>query len=329
VHGTFVGPDALGLLSELARLAPSLAEPLRQLQQEAIERLLDDAGNFTRHYAEVLDQSLNAGFPTAIPVRLFHWSSENHHLGRADGAVRLLSELARHPTPPPGRILLWGHSHGGNVFALMTNLLAADTATRNRFFRAARTYYRWPFGGGVRLPCWQEVRDQLHAKHRPCEPTQLDLVTMGAPVRYGWETGGYSQLLHFVHHRPVHGLPRERAAFPPTLDDVRQAASGDLIQWLGVAGTNLTPPVWAWRTWLADIRLNRMLQRGARRRDLISRWRYGHRVHQEGTTLLVDYDGPSQGHLGQHLAGHAVYTRVRWLLFHAEETVRRFYPADR
>jgi hypothetical protein len=29
--------------------------------------------------------------------------------------------------------------------------------------------------------------------------------------------------------------------------------------------------------------------------------------------------------VAQHAAGHAVYTRPQWLLFHAEEVARRFY----
>ncbi|MEO8496552.1 MAG: hypothetical protein ABI614_15910, partial [Planctomycetota bacterium] len=40
--------------------------------------------------------------------------------------------------------------------------------------------------------------------------------------------------------------------------------------------------------------------------------------------LLVDYGLPTE-HVGQHHAGHAVYTRLDWLLFHAEEIARRFY----
>ena len=47
-------------------------------------------------------------------------------------------------------------------------------------------------------------------------------------------------------------------------------------------------------------------------------------VPEEGTSLLVDY-GPAQGHIAQHFAGHAVYTRPEWMLFHAEEVTRRFY----
>ncbi len=52
------------------------------------------------------------------------------------------------------------------------------------------------------------------------------------------------------------------------------------------------------------------------------------RVAESGTTLLVDY-GASRGSLGDHRGGHAVYARPEWLLFHAEETARRFYqPAQ-
>ena len=71
-----------------------------------------------------------------VPVRLFHWSSENHHLGRADAAVRLIDEIAALELPRRKRILVWGHSHAGNVFALMSNLLAGDSESIERFFTA-------------------------------------------------------------------------------------------------------------------------------------------------------------------------------------------------
>ena len=102
------------------------------------------------------------------------------------------------------------------------------------------------------------------------------------------------------------------------------ATAGDYIQQLGIAGTNFTPPFWAWRAWISDIRLGRLLQAGLRKRDTLARLKLGIRVHQDGETLLVDY-GPAKGNITQHLAGHAVYTRLDWLLFHAEEVTRRFY----
>ena len=37
-------------------------------------------------------------------------------------------------------------------------------------------------------------------------------MTFGTPIRYGWDSGGYARLLHFIHHRPAPGLPADRAA---------------------------------------------------------------------------------------------------------------------
>lgn len=75
---------------------------------------------------------------------------------------------------------------------------------------------------------------------------------------------------------------------------------------------------------MADVRLGRLLQPRIRKRKLFERLKSDTRTHDEGTNLLVDYGLPT-GHIGQHIAGHAVYTRQDWLLFHAEEVARRFY----
>jgi len=324
VHGSFVGADALGVVREVARVSPKAAESLRRLEKQLVDSIAKDAGNYTTAFAEAFERQINRDGADRILVRLFHWSSENHHIGRADGAVRLLDELASQKDLTEGRILLWGHSHGGNVFALLTNLLNADSAMRREFFRAARPYFRWPVVGKVDMPVWTRTRARLSREGNPLRHLALDFVTFGTPVRYGWETGTCANLLHFVNHRPAGGLPADQAPFPPSIDDVLTARHGDYIQQIGIAGTNLAPTAWAWRAWLADIRLSRHLQAGIRRRDLLTRLKAGVRAHADGTTLLVDY-GPAAGHIGQHLAGHAVYTRLEWLLFHAEEVARRFY----
>jgi len=105
---------------------------------------------------------------------------------------------------------------------------------------------------------------------------------------------------------------------------VLTAADGDYVQQLGIAGTNVMPSPFAWRSWLADRRLNRLLQANLRRLELGKWFEAGTRVPAEGTTLLVDY-GPGEGNIGRHLGGHAVYTCPEWLLFHAEEVARCFY----
>ena len=79
-----------------------------------------------------------------------------------------------------------------------------------------------------------------------------------------------------------------------------------------------------WRAWLADRRLNGLLQADADDADPVERFKAGAIVPEEGTTLLVDY-GPPDGTIATHHAGHAVYTGTKWLLFHAEEVARQLY----
>ncbi len=326
VHGTFVGPDALGIVAELARILPSANRAGRRVIKRIIDRITGESGNYTPQYAERFAAAINPPESDELPVRLFNWSSENHHIGRADGAVRLIDHLASLKLPAGSRVLLWGHSHAGNVFALMSNLLAGDRDKVERFFDAAEIYYRWPFLGCVDIPVWQRVRQLLQEPYPPIRQVALDLVTFGTPIRYGWDSAGYGQLLHFIHHRPHEGLPAYQAPFPPRLQDVLHATDGDYVQQLGIAGTNVMPSVFAWRAWMADQRLHRLLQGENIEGQPLERFRAGTIVPDEGTSLLVDYGTP-EGGVARHLAGHAVYTREKWLLFHAEEVARRFYLA--
>ena len=100
------------------------------------------------------------------------------------------------------------------------------------------------------------------------------------------------------------------------------------MQQLGIAGTNVAPGVFFWRTLLADRRLNRFLQPGLSAAQLRARLSLGMRVPDEGHTLLVDY-GSIGGSIVEHHAGHAVYTLPRWLAFHAELAADHLCPPVR
>ncbi|MEO8498316.1 MAG: hypothetical protein ABI614_24910, partial [Planctomycetota bacterium] len=91
VHGSFVGADALGLLREVARVSSKAAEPLRRLQKQLLDALANDAGNYTVGFAKEFEDAIAIEGTRPLPVRLLHWSSENHHIGRADGAIRLIA----------------------------------------------------------------------------------------------------------------------------------------------------------------------------------------------------------------------------------------------
>lgn len=329
-HGTFVGTDALGVLADLARLFPAASQTLREVIKKFVDRTIGETGNYTADYAQLFERSLAAADASAmIRVRLFNWSSENSHIGRADAAVRLIEELATLELPTDSRVLLWGHSHAGNVFAIVTQLLSGNRQAVDAFFAAAKPYYRWPIFGTIDIPLWERVR-QLLVEHASGETAArkrfppLDIVTFGTPIRYGWNAAGYAQLMHVIHHRPTDGVPAYRTTFPPTLENVLAAEQGDYVQQFGIAGTNLMPSLLAWRTWWADWRLNRLLEGTISPRDLFARLKSGRRVPDAGATLLVNY-GPMPSDITEHHAGHAIYTRREWLLFHAEEVAKVFY----
>jgi hypothetical protein len=327
-HGTFAGDDAQGILAGLGRVLPTASRAARRVIRRVVDAVSGEAGNYTRGYARCFEAALRVPGTPRIPVRLFRWSSENHHLGRADGAVRLIDELKSLRLRRGQRVLLWGHSHAGNVFALVTNLLAGDRKAVEQFFEAAAIYYRWPLVGCVDIPVWKRVHALLRHNVLPLRGVALDIATFGTPIRYGWDSSGYGDLLHFVNHRPAEDLPPYLAPFPPKLQNVLRGADRDYVQQLGIAGTNVTPSILAWRARVADMRLQRLLQDEPSSCTASQRFEAGAIVPDEGTTLLVDYGAPSCD-IGRPLAGHAVYTRKKWLLFHAEEVARRFYDKVR
>ena len=330
LHGTFVGDDAVGLLRLLGGLWPSAGDVLRGCEKRFADKVVRDAGNYTPAYAAQLERDLAApnqleSAPTPVPpVRLLNWTSENHHVGRADGAVQLLDELAARTFVPGDRVVLWGHSHGGNVLALLTNLLGADVDTRRKFFDAARPLLTSLFAPPEQIERWRRVQRLLETPGNPLAHVALDIVTFGTPIRYGWDTNGYSRLLHMIYHRPIDGLPRDRARFPFSLISARRGKRGDYIQQVGISGTDFPTTLVHFAALAADRRLARLLEPGLRRLDLISRLKAGVRAPDEGLVLLIDYFEAAK-RLIHGACGHAIYTRQDWILYHVELMAQRWY----
>ncbi len=331
VHGTFVGNDLLGLSTELSRFAPGLSKKLSHCGKRVVDTFTGEAGNYTRGFTTALETGLASGAGQTIPVRLFHWSSQNNHIARADGAIRLINELANHATTQEAtrldRAQLWGHSHGGNVLALVTQLLSADCETRNNFFQAASSFYQPWIRQTVDMPMWQQVRELLDEPDHPVRQLPLDIVTFGTPIRYGWNPKGYSKLLHFIHHRPPPQGEEYSAPIPLKFLRARRGLDGDYIQQIGIAGTNVIPLPFAVRTLLADWRLDKLLEEDISNESILARLHRGARVPDEGTTLLTDYTEISPW-LIRNLAGHGLYTRQKWLPFHCREIAERFYSDE-
>ena len=329
IHGTFAGNDALGWTAQIEKLWPKVADNLRVLGKKLFDVLADDTGNFTQQYttelAEIFGstvQSDGSAVAQSRPsVRRFNWSGENNHVGRSIAAVELLSELFAHAeTSNEKRILLFCHSHAGNLLAIVSNLIGAEQSERIRFLEMLKPVFR----NEDDRQLLEGVAASL-ADDNKRQSLQLDVVTLGLPIRYGWDTGGYRNLLHFVNHVPRPEAPVYLSPVPKINSVDILKMDGDFVQQFGIAGTNVFPYLMDLRLVVAEYKLGKMLQPFGRN-DFWEHIKIGMRVADEGTTLLVNYDDTDG--LAHQLAGHGVYTQNEWLPFHLLETAKRFYEVE-
>lgn len=320
IHGTFVGADPGGLFRAVEAFWPQTGESLRAQFKQAVDALVGQAGNYPADFARLFASSLELPGQPDIAVRTLPWSGENHHLGRAEAAVEILSQLAAEPAE--GRVMLWGHSHAGNVLALVSQLLANHASWRETFFHALRTRFRLPLGIGRRRPQWRHVQDALGQSAGPLVGKRFDMVTFGMPIRYDWNPAGCGLLMHFIHHRPQPGLPPTEGPPPESLADLLAARAGDYVQQLGGPGTNLSPSIWDLFTLPANMRLRDLFEPADSLLRLPERLQARRQWSRWGLTELVDYRGLA-GERSDECFGHAIYTREECLLFHLEEVARR------
>jgi hypothetical protein len=322
VHGTFAGDDGFGLVGGLERLVPEWGDRLRAYGKQFVDEYVGQAGNYVEAYQVAFQQLVDPTEQT-IRVRRWCWSGENNHVGRADAALELIETIAELVDNGADHLMLWGHSHAGNVFALLTNLIAGPPDLIRQFFRIVRPPRAEAAQRTSRWQQWIRARRWIQSPAARQLAANLDIVTFGMPIRYGWETAGYRRLLHFIHHRPSPELPEYRVPFPVNWDDLVQAKHGDYVQQLGIAGTDFFPMVPSWSKWRSDYRLSQMLAANQPWFGTLDRLRAGQRVPDEGDTLLVDY-APYPDPFQRLLFGHAIYTHTAWLPFHLEQVIARF-----
>lgn len=334
VHGTFMGDDPFavaetlnaigGSTSLLQKPLESLAETLKEKVKPLTDGITGDVGNFGDDFRNLFQQLV--GDDPVINLMQPTWTGQNHHFARADLAVRLLCHIDQLQPTFDESVLLWGHSHAGNGFAILTNLLANEPTSVEAFFRAA----------DQDLPHWRQAEKIL--KHAP-SPHPLArcvrIAAFGTPVRYGWDASGCRDLVHVLHHRgqqPEDSITT-RPMFPPhSVSSMMTAEYGDWVQAFGISGTDVAAPTSS----TVNQRMGEVLETGleapehgldtkflapARVRDLCARWKTGTRCHATGRNLLLDYE-PSgrKTKLGfpieQSLCGHGVATTTNWLPAH-------------
>ena len=268
VHGTFAGNDVLGLVREVARLSPQMASALKSLSKQLFDEVAGEIGNYPESFASRLEHLINDEHQVPIPVSRFNWSGENHHLGRAGGAIALLAKIISGSFNSNDRLLIWGHSHGGNLLAMLSHLIGCSDAGRDKFFAATRSHYRNPIGGRLDLPLWEDVRRQLDDERLAKDIPKIDAINFGTPLRYRWNRSVVPKLLHFVQHRVLRPDQPSVAAIPSSIQEVFEAIGGDYVQQFGIGGTDFLHSIVAWRSWNSERRLHKMFEKNIRRRDL-------------------------------------------------------------
>jgi len=315
VHGTFVGDDPLGISNMLEPINKTLADTLRKKQKALINDLAKDIGNYTSEYREALSNTLS------IPCELVTWSSGNYHLARLKGVVELAQILARKVSAgkiqSDNRILILGHSHAGQLFALLTSFLANDQ-------RAQRLYAIMNKYGELR-----EDKEELIKGIEKINGTNLDFVTFGTPVRYAWGEYEKFRLMAIVNHRSN-----------VRLSGLLSTRDGDYVQQWGVEGTDMLPEG---IEGAINDEFDTVLDEGRAVSLLINNLKREERRNPKYTngqivteTFLVNYKDNAQfpilflnpfsiPHCIKTLFGHGVYTRESVMLFNMNTIVKNLY----
>jgi hypothetical protein len=304
VHGSFVGDDPLAVarvVEEAAPAFPDIARALRGFTRTQVSRLLGDLSNFSTDYIETFAAA------TGIDAIGHTWSGENHHAARVQGAVRLARAMVLHgggALRRGDRALLIGHSHGGQLFAILSQLLSR-----------AHGYDELVKAAGARGEDVGALEGHL-ALLRGCP---IDVMTFGTPPRYGWARGANFRLLHVVNHRG-------ETSRPLSWRGVLHTRRGDYVRQLGLPGFDLPAP--GARDRAINARLDRVLGVGTNLATWFTHIRRGLRVSPHGHTVLVDYgdDARTLPNLWATGLGHAAYTRREAMLFHATLLADSFYP---
>jgi hypothetical protein len=262
-----------------------------------------DMANFSPEYVRLFEQGLGGG----LPCLRFAWSSENHHAGRVVGAIRLLRFVAATAgrAASGDRVLLVGHSHAGQLFAIGTHLLAGTDDAR-AFLEAARE-------------CGEPMGD-LDAALAKLRGLHLDVATFGTPHRYAWAGVANVRAVHVVNHRG----PLRRAG----LSGLLTTRDGDYVAMMGGPGSDLPAVDPVHRR--VNARLDAVLDRGSSVRTWLAAVRRAPLSPAHGDTLLVDYRdaGERSANWLRTWFGHAAYTRLDAMLFNAWLVAEQLYSEE-
>jgi len=307
-HGTFAGDSPLGVAEALESTFSELQgmDGLKVAIKKNIDHTFKDLGNYTQGYIDEFENQLGQG----IQCLPFIWTSENHHAARLKATVKLAKELAEiiknKNITKNQRVLLCGHSHAGQVFALLT-LLLENSETAEKLLDVIEQ---------LALDKAQLLKDLIRVK-----TVFLDIVTFGTPVRYAWGRYTNYRLLDIINHRSaidIRGLLTTR--------------DGDYVQQWGAEGTDIvTTEFYRSINQQLDVILNDKGQSLTAIKKNVKRKVCTQPHYEDGTLvkcehLLIDYldNDPNPNWFEKYfnvsqsvgtLFGHGAYTRIDFKQF--------------
>jgi hypothetical protein len=329
------GLDALlALMREETNGVPALKSGPRPpfTDDDPTKHLIDeqagDAANFSHAYVELFRKAINRSTERSIRCERLLWSCEHHHIGRSQAALQVISRLHALVTEqnlgPGDRVLVQAHGQAGLLMALASNLLAPhESAGRASLLQTLKDYAMHTRASASAI----ELLEQSPAQ--ALNGATLDVVTLGTPVRYGWDPAGLGKLLHIVNHRPMRVDGKRWLAkmeLPQITMEMPIAWGGDYVQQLAIGGTDALPTSPEAKV------VNKVLWELLEPYEGFERWlectRKSVRCHNDGQCLLVDYkDSTATSTVKDHIYGHAAYTRMNAMLFNTTEIVRNLYPS--
>lgn len=293
VHGTFMGNDPFHIISLLEENVPDSAKSIFTKFKEHCKRTGDffakDLGNFTQEHIELMQGLIK----DSMSIHNFTWSSANHHCARLMACLDLIESLNAKNFKTKDRILLIGHSHAGQVFALLTQIIH-NKNLQNFFFEVLASFE-------IEVAKYLPMIKKL--KHN-----KFDIITMGAPPRYSWKTTPNIKLLHIINHRGESVLGGSLKGFVTTKD-------GDYIQQWGVEGSDIISPIKKEQeiNKLLDLKLGIGQNLDLFKQNILLR----HRLHDHGHHYLIDYgDNSKVPNFIKTGFGHWGYTKIELLSFH-------------
>ena len=265
------------------------------------DTMIGDKGLFSQTYLRLFRQ----GIGQDILCAPYEWSSGNHHYARVLACFGLLEYMNQLGLGQGARVLLVGHSHAGQLFALLTHMIA------DRGFAEELAHVTEVLQHGLN-------RRYLHEQLRRLCRLKLDFATLGTPRRYQWHLSSRQQVVHLINHRGEDLLGR-------LYEGALTTRFGDYVQQWGIEGSDSLSPI------AKHNRINQVLseylgpgfQPSLWRKEVVTR----SRVHASGHNILIDYkDNSSRVNCLASIFGHGIYTRYGVMMYNTKVITNHLYP---